>query len=327
MEIQASRLRARIGPRGEPVLLADQDRARWDQLLIAPRPRRARRAEAAQRRARPLRAAGRDRRLPRPGRDAPRRPTGRGSSRSTTRSPSSPPLPGRRAEPRRGRVDGVRPGGRRSSSSTRSRRSPRCAAYHLLPSVRGDLLVRLGRLAEAREEFERAADLAQRQRAGVAALARGCLRHLRQDNRAARPRDSNPRPRHDRHPDDLTMLERRDRGAASASGDEGPPADKTRSRDRRRGGTTWRVPARSPPTGSRTQLGVHGGPREEACGGSHRAKHVGVRFRVGDRPAPPAREPQPLRVVGVCGRSAALTSASSTSSAGRSPARRPSSTA
>src|ERR1700739_4428116 len=34
MEIQASRVRARVGPRGEPVLLLDQDRARWDQLLI-----------------------------------------------------------------------------------------------------------------------------------------------------------------------------------------------------------------------------------------------------------------------------------------------------
>src|SRR5688500_3338304 len=34
MEIQASRLRARVGPSGEPVLLLDQDRARWDQLLI-----------------------------------------------------------------------------------------------------------------------------------------------------------------------------------------------------------------------------------------------------------------------------------------------------
>src|SRR6185369_10575658 len=34
MEIQASRLPARIGPEGEPVLLLDQDRARWDHLLI-----------------------------------------------------------------------------------------------------------------------------------------------------------------------------------------------------------------------------------------------------------------------------------------------------
>ena len=34
MEIQASRLRARVGPKGEPVLLLDQDRSRWDQMLI-----------------------------------------------------------------------------------------------------------------------------------------------------------------------------------------------------------------------------------------------------------------------------------------------------
>jgi predicted RNA polymerase sigma factor len=34
MEMQASRLRARVGPRGEPILLLDQDRSRWDQLLI-----------------------------------------------------------------------------------------------------------------------------------------------------------------------------------------------------------------------------------------------------------------------------------------------------
>src|SRR4029450_9227697 len=34
MEIQASRLRARVGPTGEPILLLDQDRGRWDQLLI-----------------------------------------------------------------------------------------------------------------------------------------------------------------------------------------------------------------------------------------------------------------------------------------------------
>src|SRR5207244_7938632 len=34
MEIQASRLRARIGPSGEPVLLPDQDRSRWDHILV-----------------------------------------------------------------------------------------------------------------------------------------------------------------------------------------------------------------------------------------------------------------------------------------------------
>ena len=89
MEIQASRSRARVGPSGEPILLLDQDRARWDQLLDPPRPRGARARRGARRRARPVRAAGRDRRLPRAGAHARRRPTGRASRRSTTRSPSS----------------------------------------------------------------------------------------------------------------------------------------------------------------------------------------------------------------------------------------------
>ena len=46
MELQASRLRARVGPRGEPVLLADQDRARWDHLLVQRGLAGLRRAEA-----------------------------------------------------------------------------------------------------------------------------------------------------------------------------------------------------------------------------------------------------------------------------------------
>ncbi len=88
LEIQASRLRARVGPSGEPVLLLDQNRARWDWLLI-------RRGLAALARAESLggplgpytlQAAiaachARARRL--------RRQTGRASRRSTTRSPNS----------------------------------------------------------------------------------------------------------------------------------------------------------------------------------------------------------------------------------------------
>ena len=46
MELQASRLRARVGPHGEPVLLADQDRARWDGLLVQRGLAALRRAEA-----------------------------------------------------------------------------------------------------------------------------------------------------------------------------------------------------------------------------------------------------------------------------------------
>ena len=67
MEIQASRSAARIGPAGEPILLLDQNRARWDHAPHPPRARGARARRGARRRARPVRAAGRDRRLSRAG--------------------------------------------------------------------------------------------------------------------------------------------------------------------------------------------------------------------------------------------------------------------
>ena len=90
MELQASRLRARVGPHGEPVLLADQDRARWDHLLVQRGLRRAAARRGAQRRAGAVHAAGRDRCLPRARPGASRRPTGRGSSRFTTAWRRSP---------------------------------------------------------------------------------------------------------------------------------------------------------------------------------------------------------------------------------------------
>ncbi len=89
MEIQASRSRARVGPSGEPVLLLDQDRARWDQLLIRRGLAALERAEELGAARRALRAAGGHRRLSRPGAHRRRRPTGRGSRRSTRRWPSS----------------------------------------------------------------------------------------------------------------------------------------------------------------------------------------------------------------------------------------------
>ena len=64
MEIQASRLGARTGPDGEPILLLDQNRARWDQLLIRRGLAALARAERLGDDARALHAAGRDRRLP-----------------------------------------------------------------------------------------------------------------------------------------------------------------------------------------------------------------------------------------------------------------------
>ena len=89
MEIQASRFGARTGPTGEPVLLLDQNRARWDQLLIRRGLAALARAEALGNARRALRAAGRHRRLPRAGAHRPRRPIGRASSGSTASWPRS----------------------------------------------------------------------------------------------------------------------------------------------------------------------------------------------------------------------------------------------
>ena len=89
MEIQASRLRARTAPGGEPILLLDQDRSRWDQMLIQRGLAALERAEALARSAGgPDSAHTRCRRRSRRATPAPRRPTrptGSASPRSTTR--------------------------------------------------------------------------------------------------------------------------------------------------------------------------------------------------------------------------------------------------
>jgi RNA polymerase sigma factor (sigma-70 family) len=162
MEIQASRSGARVGPSGEPVLLLAQDRARWDQLLI-------RRGLAALARA-----------------EARGGPFGSytlqasiAACHARARAPEdtdwariaalyaalvqltpSPVVELNRAValsmafgPAAGLevVEGLT-------------NEPSLKAYHLLPSVRGDLLARLGRLEEARVEFERAAALTRNAR-------------------------------------------------------------------------------------------------------------------------------------------------------------------
>ena len=156
LEIQASRLRARVARDGTPILLADQDRSRWDPLLIQ-------RGLHALRRAEGLGlgvygAAGRDRRLPRP--RSGRRRHGLGEDRRALRDPGAGrSVAGRRAQPRGGDRHGLRP---RSGAAPRRRAaspSPSLSSYHLLPSVRGDLLAKVGRAVEARAEFERAASL------------------------------------------------------------------------------------------------------------------------------------------------------------------------
>jgi RNA polymerase sigma factor (sigma-70 family) len=179
MEIQASRADARTGPSGEPVLLLDQDRARWDPLLIN-------RGLAALARAEAL-----------GGRDGPyalqaaiaacharaRTPAETGWARIAelyavlARRTPSPVVELNRAVavsmasgPAAGLalVDAVAA-------------EPSLRSYHLLPSVRGDLLAKLGRLDEARAEFERAASLTRnaRERTLLRERAERCARGVR----------------------------------------------------------------------------------------------------------------------------------------------------
>ena len=126
MEIQASRLRARVGPGGEPVLLLDQDRARWDRLLI-------RRGLAALERAETLGGALGPYTL----QAAIAACHARARSAEDTDWPrivalydgagGAAPLAGGRAQPRGGGGDGLRPGGRAGARRRAAPTSRRCA--------------------------------------------------------------------------------------------------------------------------------------------------------------------------------------------------------
>jgi RNA polymerase sigma factor (sigma-70 family) len=162
MEIQASRLRARVGPSGEPVLLLDQDRSRWDQLLI-------RRGLAALARAEQLgdargpytlqaAIAACHARARLPGDTDWARIAG--LYEELARLERSPVVELNRAVAVAmafGPAAGLEIVDALSSESSLD-------SYHLLPSVRGDFLKKLGRFAEAREEFERAASLTRNAR-------------------------------------------------------------------------------------------------------------------------------------------------------------------
>jgi RNA polymerase sigma-70 factor, ECF subfamily len=176
MEIQASRLRTRVGPGGEPVLLLDQDRSRWDQLLI-------RRGLAALERAEKLGGALGPYAL----QAAISACHARARSGAETDWPRIVELydslsqiaPSPVVELNRAVAVGMAFGpaaglelvdGLTSEQSLRS--------YHLLPSVRGDLLARLRRFDEARGEFERAASLTRnvRERELLLERAAACVR-------------------------------------------------------------------------------------------------------------------------------------------------------
>ena len=157
MELQASRLRARLGPRGEPVLLGDQDRTRWDHLLVQRGLAGLRRAEELGGALGPytLQAAiaachARARSVERT--DWPRIVALYDALAALTGSPV--------VELNRAVAVAMAFGPQAGLELVDSLADePALRGYHLLPSVRGDLLVRLGRLAEARDEFVRAADL------------------------------------------------------------------------------------------------------------------------------------------------------------------------
>ena len=100
LELQASRTAARTGPDGEPVLLADQNRSRWDRLLIRRGYAALERANALGGGPRPVRPAGRHRRVPRPRGDV--RGDGLGGHRHALRpAGQGGPVTGGGTEPRR----------------------------------------------------------------------------------------------------------------------------------------------------------------------------------------------------------------------------------
>jgi RNA polymerase sigma factor (sigma-70 family) len=176
MEIQASRSRARIGPDGEPILLLDQDRGRWDYLLIRRGLNALERAEQLGGAFGPyalqaaIAACHARARTPEET-DWVRIATIYNSLATLTPTPvvklNRAVAHGMAYGPETGLmlVDEL--------SAEASLRS-----YHFLPSARGDLLEKLGRFDEARQEFERAASLTRntRERAVILARASACAR-------------------------------------------------------------------------------------------------------------------------------------------------------
>jgi RNA polymerase sigma factor (sigma-70 family) len=176
MEIQASRAAARTGPTGEPILLLDQNRARWDQLLI-------RRGLNALTRVQALGGAGGSYALQ----------AAIAACHARARTPEETDWqriaalyealaerePSPVVELNRAVAVSMAYGPAAGLAIVDDLvGEPLLASYHLLPSVRGDFLMKLGRLEEARVEFERAAALTrnERERQLLGARAAACQR-------------------------------------------------------------------------------------------------------------------------------------------------------
>jgi RNA polymerase sigma-70 factor, ECF subfamily len=179
MEIQASRSGARVGPSGDPILLLDQNRARWDQLLIG----------------RGLAALARSEQLTAGKNHGQRGPytmqAAIAACHARARTPEEtdwPQIVALYAELARLTPSPVVELNRAVAIAMAFGPAaglevvdalafePSLESYHLLPSVRGDLLKKLGRVDEARLEFERAAGLTRnsRERELLLGRARAC---------------------------------------------------------------------------------------------------------------------------------------------------------
>ena len=178
MEIQASRSRARVGPGGEPILLLDQDRRRWDRLLIN-------RGLAALERAESIGGA--------PGKYVLQASIAACHARARTPEETdwkriaelydalAALTPSPVVELNRAVAVAMASGpaaGLEIVDRLRSEKS--LANYHLLPAVRGDFLTKLGRYREARAELERAASLTRnvRERELLLERAAACARNI-----------------------------------------------------------------------------------------------------------------------------------------------------
>jgi predicted RNA polymerase sigma factor len=174
MEIHASRAAARVGPEGEPILLADQNRARWDGLLIERGLAALERAEslAPMRGPYTLQAALAACHARAPTLDETDWPRIAELYAELARIAPSPVVELNRA------VAVGMAEGPEAALAIVDTLCDELSRYHRLPSVRGDLLFKLGRFGEARAEFERAADLARnaRERAFLLDRATACAR-------------------------------------------------------------------------------------------------------------------------------------------------------
>jgi RNA polymerase sigma factor (sigma-70 family) len=175
MEIQASRVSARIGADGEPVLMLDQDRTKWDHARIASGLTALIRAEEIAGRAltpyliQAQIAACHARAKTAAETDWARIAALYGGLGHIAPSPI--------VELNRAVAIGMAFGAEAGLELVDAiKDDPLLAGYHLLPSVRGDLLAKLGRFDEARAELERAAALThnERERAFLMARARAC---------------------------------------------------------------------------------------------------------------------------------------------------------